>query len=87
MTLFLEQISGFKMPSSSSIQRSLKDVFIEYIAEVRHVIGENFIWIGVDTTTDKESRIIGNVTAGTLIPADPQSQQIFLLHIDQIEHD
>lgn len=80
-------ISGLKMPDEITLRRRIDALYLSYLEDVRHAVGDHYIWIGADTTTDEESRIVGCVTIGTLQPDDSDNQKVFLIHMEQLTHD
>jgi hypothetical protein len=64
---FLEKYTNKIAPDESTLRKNYLPKSYEYIIEkIRKEIGENYIWVSVDETTDVEGRNICNFIVGTL---------------------
>lgn len=64
---FLQKYSGRHIPAESTIRKSYVDlVYKNCIEQIKKKIGNNYIWFGVDETTDSCGRYIAHLMIGIL---------------------
>ena len=81
---FLEKHTNSKVPDESTIRKLYVPPLYERILDnIRKEIGENYIWVSIDETTDCEGRYIGNVVIG-ILNSDIISKP-YLINTEQLE--
>lgn len=81
---FLEKYTNRVVPDESTIRKNYLDkVYSETVQHIRSEIGENFIWISVDETTDSTGRHIANFIVGKMSKDSPT--QPYLLCCKQLD--
>lgn len=81
---FLQKYTQKNIPNESTIRKNyLNKVYTETIKKIREKIGDNFVWISVDETTDVTGRSIANFIIGKL--SDVSGEESFLLCSKELE--
>jgi hypothetical protein len=71
---FLKKYCKQHIPDQSTLRKHQPTCYEETLQNVRGNIGDAFIWVAVDETTDSGGRIIANLVAGksdTEVPSNP----------------
>lgn len=64
---FLQKYTSKVIPNECTLRKSyLDDVYTDVVRKIREDIGENYIWISVDETTDAVGRYVANLIVGKL---------------------
>ncbi|KAL3109394.1 hypothetical protein niasHT_015239 [Heterodera trifolii] len=67
LKLFLEKYCKREMPHRYTLQKNyLRLTFDQTIEKIKNNIGDSFVWISVDETTDKMGRAVANLLIGKL---------------------
>lgn len=60
------------IPDESTMRKNYLDkIYLSTIEEIRNSIGDNFIWVAVDETTDALGRYVANIVVGKLCSEEP----------------
>lgn len=66
---FLEKYCHRSIPSESTLRKNYLDTLYENtLSRIREDIGDSYIWISVDETTDRQGRYMANLIVGKLDP-------------------
>lgn len=69
---FLEKYCNHQIPSESTLRKkTLSKIYTATMDELRSDIGENYIWLAVDETTDSCGRYIANAVVGKMTSENP----------------
>lgn len=85
---FLEKYTKERVPDESTLRkRYVKKCYEETLAKIRTEIGDNYVWVSVDETTDASGRYVANFVVGSLKP-DEASRPILLNTeaLDKVNH-
>lgn len=81
---FLEKYTQRSIPDESTIRKHyLNKVYTDTMQKIRERIGDNFVWISVDETTDKTGRSIANFIVGKM--SDTSDKESFLICCKELE--
>lgn len=80
---FLETFCKRSLPSESSIRKNyLDDCYINIFEKIKNQIGNHYIWLTVDETTDSCGRYVANLLVGIL--NDDQPSQTYLVYCKEL---
>ncbi|KAJ4447765.1 hypothetical protein ANN_09773 [Periplaneta americana] len=69
---FLQKYCKQNIPSESTLRKNYLDrIYNETLASIREDIGDSYIWVSVDETSDPMNRYIANMVVGKLSPNGP----------------
>lgn len=69
---FLQKYCKQNIPSESTLRKNYLDrIYNETLASIREDIGDSYIWVSVDETSDPMNRYIANMVVGKLSPDGP----------------
>ncbi|KAJ4444916.1 hypothetical protein ANN_06715 [Periplaneta americana] len=69
---FLQKYCKQNIPSESTLRKNCLDrIYNETLASIREDIGDSYIWVSVDETSDPMNRYIANMVVGKLSPDGP----------------
>ncbi|KAJ4430864.1 hypothetical protein ANN_19455 [Periplaneta americana] len=69
---FLQKYCKRNIPSESTLRKNYLDrIYNETLASIREDIGDSYIWVSVDETSDPMDRYIANMVVGKLSPDGP----------------
>ncbi|KAJ4437334.1 hypothetical protein ANN_17473, partial [Periplaneta americana] len=69
---FLQKYCKQNIPSESTLRKNYLDrIYNETLASIREDIGDSYIWVSVDETSDPMNRYIANMAVGKLSPDGP----------------
>lgn len=75
---FFEKYTSFEVPAESTIRKQyLPKLYERVLNEIREKIGDNYVWVSIDETTDSCGRYLAHVIVGIL--DENQCQECFLL--------
>lgn len=63
---FLEENIRRKIPCYDTLRRNVKHIYNEVMLKAKLEIGNNFVWISIDETTDMVGRYVANLLVGVL---------------------
>jgi hypothetical protein len=86
--LFLEKYCKIKVPDESTLRKNDLDAcYQETIFNIREEIGDSYIWVAVDETTDVLGCFVAKLIVGKLHPEAPcRLFQIFSKVLEQTNH-
>lgn len=81
---FLEKYCNRSVPSESTIRKNyVQQSYDDAMSKIREDIGESYVWISVDETTDVRGRYVANLIVGKLDPNS--SSRAYLICTKQLE--
>ncbi|CAH0552912.1 unnamed protein product [Brassicogethes aeneus] len=64
----LEKYTKLSIPDESTVRKNyLPKVYLETVKKIQREIGDNYIWVAIDETTDSAGRYVANVIVGSLM--------------------
>jgi len=85
---FLEKHFNRPLPHESTIRKGyLDEIYKETIEEIKADIGDSFIWISVDETTDQTGRMMANLIIGKMSQTASSSHLISCKELDATNHE
>lgn len=79
-----EKYCPIKLPSVSTLRRTVSTLCEENLSEIRRDIGDSNIWLTVDEATDPLGRYIANIVVGKL-DENKENCKGHLIHVAQLE--
>lgn len=85
---FLKKYTNQNIPNESTLRKNyLEKCYNAKIKKIRDSIGENYVWISVDETTDKCGRYIANLIVGKMSEDElPTSHLLACKQLEQTNH-
>lgn len=69
---FLQKYTKRPIPDESTLRKNyLEQIYQRRMQEIRESIGDSFVWISVDETTDSTGRYIANLIIGKMCEEEP----------------